>query len=104
MNNVFICLCNYTLVVVPTKYDSDIRLPKNDIRHRRALKYIKKHKFQNEVLTIDVSTINAYRDPNDDQIVRDRARRSGIKVDESKLYIRDVELVKQLSKPTQQAL
>jgi len=102
-----IVFCNYTVVIVPKQYDADLRLPKTDIKYRRALKSIKKHKMERMVLTIDTETNKPYRNPNKDGLVKRQTGRyldPKLKKKDQVLYIRDIDVIYEIGSPTKQAL
>lgn len=102
--NVYITQCDYTLITIPEKYDKDIRMPSDSSEHRRALGYIKKYQLNNEILTIDLDTNKPYRNPNVNTVVFRQAQRNGIKIEGMILYIRDVNVIRKISKPNKKAL
>ena len=104
MNDLAICFCNYTLVVIPVKYISDLELPEKDMKHRRAKKYVKKHTISNSLLTIYISLKKPYRNPTMDTVVRRVAKRNNIDIESKVLRIENVEIIRVLSKPSKQAL
>jgi len=97
-----ICHCNYTLIGVPHEQLENFKLPKHDVRYKKALSLIKKYKMIECILTVDLNSNTVVTDPNTSLAVSRQISRhnSAHKIKKGhKLFIRDIEIINKLSKP-----